>query len=84
MGDYPLGIDGQGKPGGRVRYLDDTTGDGKYDQATLFATVLQFPNGITVWRNVVIVTCAPQILYLEDVDDDGQADVRRTGNKTRL
>ena len=30
MADYPLGINGQGKPGGRVRVLEDTTGDGSY------------------------------------------------------
>src|SRR5206468_5855922 len=29
MMDYPLGLDGKGKPGGRVRILDDTNGDGK-------------------------------------------------------
>ena len=33
MGDYPLGIDGKGKPGGVVRFLEDTDGDGRYDKA---------------------------------------------------
>ena len=41
MGDYPLGIDGKGKPGGRVKYLEDTNGDGKYDKATVFLDNLQ-------------------------------------------
>lgn len=77
MGDYPLGTDGKGKPGGRVRFLEDTTGDGNYDQSTLFADDIPFPNGITVWRDGVIVTCAPQILYLEDTDNDGRADVQK-------
>ncbi|NOZ39778.1 MAG: c-type cytochrome [Planctomycetes bacterium] len=77
MGDYPLGLDGQGKPGGRIRFLEDTTGDGKYDKSTLFADDLSFPNGISVWRDGVIVTCAPQILYLEDTDHDGRADVQK-------
>src|SRR5262249_14215863 len=36
MGDYPLGVDGKGKPGGRVLYLEDTDGDGVYDKATVF------------------------------------------------
>ena len=36
MADYPLGVDGKGKPGGRVRYLEDTDGDGRYDRSTLF------------------------------------------------
>src|SRR5262249_41350754 len=28
MGDYPLGLDGKGKPGGVVRTLEDVDGDG--------------------------------------------------------
>src|ERR1700756_5232031 len=32
MGDYPLGVDGRGKPGGRVKFLEDTRGTGKYDK----------------------------------------------------
>src|SRR5581483_1942144 len=34
MADYPLGIDGKGKPGGRVRVLESTRGDGKFDKST--------------------------------------------------
>ena len=29
MADYPLGMDGHGKPGGRVRILEDSHGDGQ-------------------------------------------------------
>ena len=36
MGDYPLGVDGKGKPGGQVRILEDPDGDGRYDKATVF------------------------------------------------
>ena len=50
MADYPLGMDGKGKPGGRVRMLEDTDGDGRYDKSTLFADGLNFPNGILTWR----------------------------------
>lgn len=46
MADYPLGMDGKGKPGGRVRILEDTDGNGRYDQATVFADGLNYPNGI--------------------------------------
>lgn len=76
MGDYPLGIDGKGKPGGRVKFLEDTNGDGKYDKATLFLDGLGFPTGVTPWRNGVLVTCAPDILYATDLDGDGKADTR--------
>ncbi len=74
MADYPLGIDGQGKPGGRIRVLSDADQDGRYDSATLFAEGLNFPNGILTWRDGVIVTAAPDILLLTDRDGDGKAD----------
>ena len=77
MTDYPLGIDGKGKPGGRVRYLEDTNGDGVYDKSTLFLDGLNFPNGCLPWRKGVLVTCAPEIFYAEDTDGDGRADVRQ-------
>ena len=51
MGDYPLGIDGKGKPGGVVRFLEDTNGDGRYDKQTTFLDGLGFPTGVMPWRN---------------------------------
>ncbi len=77
MADYPLGMDGKGKPGGRVRILEDTKGDGHYDKATLFADGLNFPNGILTWRDGAIITAAPEILLLRDTDGDGKTDERR-------
>ena len=77
MADYPLGIDGKGAPGGRVRYLVDRDGDGRYDSSTLFLDGLSYPNGIMPWRKGVLVTCAPEIFYAEDTDSDGRADVRK-------
>jgi putative membrane-bound dehydrogenase-like protein len=90
MRDYPLGLpedqathapqrpEEPVRPGGTIRCLEDTTGDGKYDRSTLFAEGLAFPNGISVWRDGIVVTAAPQILYLEDTTGDGHADVRQT------
>src|SRR5207245_2908061 len=46
MGDYPLGEDGKGKPGGRIKVLEDTHGDGKYTKATLFLDGLSFPTNV--------------------------------------
>ncbi len=74
MADYPLGMDGKGQPGGRVRVLHDTDGDGRYDDSQLFAEGLNFPNGILTWRDGVLVTAAPHILYLRDTNGDGKAD----------
>ncbi len=77
MADYPLGLDGRGKPGGRIRVLEDTDGDGRYDKSTLFAENLRFPNGLLTWRDGVLVTAAPEVLFLKDSDGDGRADVRQ-------
>ena len=62
MGDYPLGIDGKGKPGGVVRYLEDANGDGRYDRSTTFLEGLGFPNGVMPWRKGVLVSCARHLL----------------------
>jgi putative membrane-bound dehydrogenase-like protein len=77
MADYPLGVDGKGTPGGRVRFLEDRDGDDKYDTSTLFLDGLSYPNGVMPWRKGVLVTCAPEIFYAEDTDGDGKADLRK-------
>jgi putative membrane-bound dehydrogenase-like protein len=77
MGDYPLGADGKGKPGGRIKYLEDTKGTGHYDKATVFLDGLSFPTGVMPWGKGVLVTCAPEIFYAEDTKGTGRADLRR-------
>ncbi|HTL17911.1 MAG TPA: PVC-type heme-binding CxxCH protein, partial [Patescibacteria group bacterium] len=77
MRDYPLGMDGKGKPGGVVRVLEDTDGDGRYDKSTVFLEGIGFPNGILPWGKGVLISAAPDIFYAEDTDGDGRADVRR-------
>jgi putative membrane-bound dehydrogenase-like protein len=78
MADYPLGIDGKGKPGGRVRYLEDRNGDGRYETSTLFLDGLNFPTGVKAWRKGVLIVAAPEVLYAKDTDGDGKADLRKT------
>jgi putative membrane-bound dehydrogenase-like protein len=75
MIDYPAGRRGDYQPGGRVRVLEDTRGNGIYDRATVFLDNIPFPTGITVWRKGVLVCAAPDILYAEDTKRDGKADV---------
>jgi putative membrane-bound dehydrogenase-like protein len=75
MHDYPLGIDGNLKPGGRVKLVTDTNGDGRYDAASTFLDNLPFPTDVKIWRSGVLVCAAPDILYAEDTDADGRADV---------
>ncbi len=78
MADYPNGIDGNGKAGGRIRYLQDSNRDGKYDTSTLFLEGVNFPTGVLPWQNGVLVTAAPEIFYAEDTNGDGKADLRKS------
>ena len=74
---YPVGP-GAGKPPvGQVVLLEDTDGDGKYDQRTVFADGLTFPNSVMPWKGGVYVTCAPNLYYFKDTDGDGKADVKQ-------
>jgi len=77
MCDYPMGMDGKWKPGSRIKVLEDTNGDGKYDKATVFMDNLPFATGVTAWRKGALVCAAPDITYAEDTDGDGKADVVR-------
>ena len=74
MADYPSGING--KPGGRVRFLEDLDNDGTYDKSTLFLDGLNFPAGIMSWKKGVLIAAAPDIIYAEDTTGDGKADKR--------
>ena len=77
MADYPSGMDNNGKPGGRIRLLEDTNGDGNYDKSNVFLDGLNFPNGVLAWNKGALITAAPEILYAEDTDGDGRADVKK-------
>ncbi len=76
MRDYPLGIGPDHHPGGTVRLLEDTDGDGRADRSTLFAGDLHFPTSIACWNGGVLVAAPPEILFLKDTDGDGKADLR--------
>ncbi len=73
MRDYPMGMDGNWKPGGRIKYLESTHGDGKYDKATVFLDNIPFPTGVMPWRNGALVCTAPDILYGESTSKNGYA-----------
>ena len=77
MPDYPLGMDNHGKPGGILKILTDSHGDGHYDHATTFLEGLPFPTGLMPWRNGVLIAAAPDILFAADPQGDGKADAAR-------
>jgi len=76
MRDYPYGFGPDRKPGGVIRLLEDTNGDGRADRSVIFAEGISFPTSIAAWKRGVLVTAPPEIIYLEDSDGDGKADVR--------
>ncbi|MCP5551189.1 MAG: discoidin domain-containing protein [Akkermansiaceae bacterium] len=55
--------------------LHDDDKDGRADRVTEFARV-QNPLGFEFWNGGVIVTSAPDLLFLKDTDGDDVADVR--------
>ena len=74
MHGYPIDKSGSGK----IVLLKDTDGDGRMDKRTVFAEGLVLPNGILRWKKGVLVTDAPNVLYLEDRNGDGIAEIRDT------
>lgn len=74
MHGYPLDKGGSGS----IKLLSDTDGDGVMDRSVTFADGLVLPNGIMRWKNGILVTDAPNLLYFEDSDGDGKADLRDT------
>ena len=73
MPGYPLDV----SPSGKVKLLEDRDGDGRFERVGVFADGLVLPTGVMRWKKGVLVTAAPDVLYLEDTNGDGRADVRK-------
>ncbi|MBM3900679.1 MAG: hypothetical protein FJ379_01085 [Verrucomicrobia bacterium] len=71
MRDYP-----NSESGGRIRQLEDRNQDGHWEQVTVFAEGLPFPTSVLPWSGGVLVTAAPELLFLKDNDGDGRAEER--------
>ncbi len=74
MGDYSEHRD---EKLGRIRLLEDTRGDGRFDKSTVFAEGLAWPTAVICWRGGVFVGATPDILWLADTNGDGRADDRK-------
>jgi len=73
MTDYP----GGGPPGGHIRRLEDTDGDGRFDKFTVFAKGLRWPSAVHCYGGGVFVGAAPDLLFYKDRDNDGVADLKQ-------
>ena len=61
---------------GVIKRLVDEDGDGRYHLDAIFATDLNFPNSIMWYQGGLLVTDAPDLIFLKDTDQDGKADYR--------
>jgi putative membrane-bound dehydrogenase-like protein len=60
----------------RVMLLTDIDGDGKYDNSTIFADKMMFPEGAMWLAGSLYVSAPPSIWKLTDTNHDGVADKR--------
>src|SRR5260370_30326941 len=73
MIDYPDDPPPGKPPRSRIVLLEDRNGDGRIDHSTIFADQLLEVSGLMPWKGGLIVTTAPEILYLKDTDGDDQS-----------
>lgn len=72
--DYPNDL---GAGGDRLKICEDTDGDGRADQFTVFAEGLSIATSAVHANGGAIVTSGSQLLFLKDTDGDDRADERR-------
>src|SRR5262249_11031262 len=65
---------GENKPTGRVSILEDTDGDGRTDNATVFIDKIVLPRAIGFAGGGVLVGTPPKLLFCRDLNHDGRAE----------
>ncbi|MGX5816704.1 PVC-type heme-binding CxxCH protein [Chitinophaga lutea] len=75
MSDYP-DKPAPGTEKGHIRVLRDLDGDGRADTSIVFAGKLSEGTSILPWKGGLLVTAAPEILYMKDTTGDFVADTR--------
>ncbi|HZF00185.1 MAG TPA: PVC-type heme-binding CxxCH protein, partial [Planctomycetota bacterium] len=63
-------------PPHRIRVLEDTDGDGRFDTSKVWADKLVFPQGLLWHQGALYCTSPPSFWKLEDTDGDGVCDKR--------
>ena len=77
MLDLPYDPEPGQPPKSRIRLLEDTDRDGRVDHSQIFADRLQQVTSVLPWKGGLLVTAAPDIIYLKDTTGDGVADRRQ-------
>ncbi len=60
----------------RIKLLEDTDGDRHYDQSTIYADKVGFPQGGVFYKGSLYASSAPDLLKFTDTNGDGIADSR--------
>ncbi|MDR7128624.1 putative membrane-bound dehydrogenase-like protein [Algoriphagus sp. 4150] len=75
--DYPNTFkETDGQANDRIKICEDTNGDGKADKFTVFADGLNIPTSMVFANGGVIVSMAPDFVFMKDTDGDDVADVK--------
>lgn len=72
-----LGGAGEDADNGRVVTLRDRDGDGRFDEATVFADHLILPRSIMLVGDGVLIGAPPELAYWRDTNGDGKADTKQ-------
>ena len=75
--DYPNTFkETDGQSNDRIKICEDTDGDGKADKFTVFADGLNIPTSIVFANGGIVVSMAPDFVFMKDTDGDDVADVK--------
>lgn len=75
--DYPNTFkETDGEANDRIKICEDTDADGKADKFTVFADGLNIPTSMVFANGGIIVSMAPDFVFMKDTDGDDVADVR--------
>ena len=75
--DYPNTFkETDGEANDRIKICEDTDGDGKADKFTVFADGLNIPTSMVFANGGIVVSMAPDFIFMKDTDGDDVADVK--------
>ncbi|WP_057937245.1 PVC-type heme-binding CxxCH protein [Algoriphagus resistens] len=75
--DYPNTFkETDGQANDRIKICEDTDGDGKADKFTVFADGLNIPTSMVFANGGIVVSMAPDFVFMKDTNGDDVADVK--------